>query len=447
MYFARNIEKELRKWKVEDGRKPLILRGARQVGKSSVVRQFAREFDYFVEINFESDKEVHKLFDGNLDPHEICRNLSVVTGVSIVPGRTLIFFDEIQSCVPAISSLRFFYEQYSDIHLIAAGSLLEFALEKLPSFGVGRVRSLFVYPFSFDEFLSACGEKQLLEAKNEADIDHPLHEVLHEKLLGYLKQFLVIGGMPEVVAAYAQNRDYMKCQAVLDDLIISLKDDFVKYKKRVPSLRINDIFNAVVHQQGGKFVYAKAVTDSNHKQIREVVELLAMAGLIIPVMHTAANGIPLGAQADPKRQKMIVFDTAILQRLLGLKMAEVLLADTFDAINKGAIAEQFVGLELMKAENCFTKPQLWYWHRENPNSSAEVDYVIDKEGIVFPVEVKSGKKGSMQSLYLFLEEKRLDRGIRLSLENFGRYDRVDVYPLYAAGKLIENQLSGVITQG
>jgi predicted AAA+ superfamily ATPase len=436
MYFRRKIDQELLTWSLELKRKPILLRGARQVGKSAAVRELAIHFEHFLEINFEEQKEVHKLFAGDLAPIELCRNLSAMFNVAIVPGKTLLFFDEIQGCLPAISSLRFFYEKIPGLHLIAAGSLLEFALEELPSFGVGRIRSMFVYPFSFDEFISACGEEQLLEAKQQASVKHPLPETLHQKLVNQFKRFLLVGGMPEAVAEYTQGNDLLACQRVLDDLIISLKADFTKYKKRVPVLRIAEVFESVVQQNGGKFFFAKAATESNHKQVKEALELLIMAGLVIPVTHTSANGIPLGAGADIKKRKMLIFDTGIFQRLLGLDISKVLFEDSFELVNKGAIAELYAGLELIRTSSCYQQISLYYWQREALNSNAEVDYLIQKQQEIIPMEVKSGKKGSMQSLHLFLKEKNMPFGIRLSLENFSSYGQIRVYPLYAVSNLV-----------
>jgi predicted AAA+ superfamily ATPase len=431
MYLARKIDRDLLEWSKESQRKPLLLRGARQVGKSTSVRELAKNFEYFLEINFEEQKRVHSLFDGDLSPRELCDNLSVMYNIPFVAGKTLLFFDEIQACIPAISSLRFFYEKLPDLHVIAAGSLLEFALSELPSFGVGRVRTLFIYPFSFDEYLHACGEKLLLKAKQNASPEYPLQEAVHRKLLNYLKHFLVLGGMPELISHYVQGENLQSCQRVLDDLIISLKADFTKYKKRVPVLRLSEIFDSVVRQTGGKFVYSKAATEANHKQIKEAIELLIMAGLIIPVTHSSSNGIPLGAECNHKKRKMLIFDTGIFQRLLGLDITEILFENNFEMINKGCIAELYVGLELLKSSSCYQQQSLYYWQREALNSNAEVDYVIQEQQEIIPIEVKSGKKGSMQSLYLFLKEKKRHFGIRFSLENYSTYNQVRVFPLYA----------------
>lgn len=438
MYIERNINKVLIEWGSQEIRKPLLIRGARQVGKSSSVRELSQQFDHYIEVDFESQLEVHAFFQGNLDPEIICENLSIYFKTPIIAGKTLLFFDEIQACIPAISSLRYFYEKLPQIHLIAAGSLLEFALQELPSFGVGRIRSIFVYPFSFDEFLNSLGESQLVKLKKEANDRKPLPDPFHKKLIEYFKKFLIIGGMPEVVANYAKNRDLLAAQEILDDITISLKSDFSKYKKRVPTLRISEVFESVVSQNGGKFKFANAATNSSLLQIKESVNLLILAGLIIPVTHTSANGIPLGAEADYKRQKLILLDTGLYQRILGLNVGQLLANNDFDSINKGAIAEMVVGLEWLKYCSPTQSESLYYWHREKINANAELDYVFQAGESVLPIEVKSSNKGAMQSLFQFLKEKNSKRGIRISLENFSSYDSIEVYPLYAISTLKES---------
>ena len=436
MYLKREIDSELLNWSRDTSRKPILLRGARQVGKSSAVRELSKHFEFYLEVNFEEQKRVHSLFEGDLSPHELCENLSIMYNIPVIEGRTLLFFDEIQACLPAISSLRFFYEKFSGLHLIAAGSLLEFVFGDLPSFGVGRIRSMFIYPFSFNDFLSASKENLLLKAKQGASVDFPLKDGVHNKLLSYFKKFLVLGGMPEVIAEYVQGHNLAECQRILDDLIISLKADFTKYRKKVPMLRISEVFESTVQQVGGKFKYAGVVSEANHKQIKEALDLLIMAGLVIPVTHTSANGIPIGAESDFKKRKMLIFDTGVFQRLSGLNIQDVLFEESFDPVNKGNIAELFVGLELLKASSCYYHQDLYYWHREALNSNAEVDYLIQKDQEIIPVEVKSGTKGSMQSLYLFLKEKNGPYGIRFSLENFSSYGQIRSYPLYSVSEIV-----------
>ncbi|HAT80134.1 MAG TPA: ATP-binding protein [Flavobacterium sp.] len=436
MYLERKIDAELEIWKQLPNRKPLILRGARQVGKSSSVKNLAKKFKYFIEINFDENPIYTTVFENGLDPVGICEQLSVISNTPIVEGETLLFFDEIQSCIPAISSLRYFYEKMPNLHLIAAGSLLEFALSEIPSFGVGRVRSIFMYPLSFEEFLWANKEKSLVEALNKATTKTPFPEIFHQKLKGYLKKFLIIGGMPEVVKTYIANGDMLEVQRVLDDLILSIQADFVKYKIRVSPTRIREVFDAVVKQVGNKFSYSYPNATLNNVQIKEALALLEMAGLVYFVTHSASNGIPIGAEINSKKRKIILFDTGIFQRIQGLNIAQLLIEDDFNSINKGNIAELHVGLELIKNTSCYEKTQLYYWQREAKNSQAEVDYVIQKQDKIIPIEVKAGTKGSMQSLYLFLDEKKLDFGVRLSLENFSEMEKVKIVPLYGVGNLL-----------
>ena len=435
MYHKRLIDTYLIGWKDDPHKKPLLLRGARQVGKSSAVRQLAQYFESFVEVNFEESPKVKSLFEGELTPLGIIENLSIFYNTPIVPGKTLLFLDEVQSCPSAISALRFFYEKMPDLHVIAAGSLLEFALQELPSYGVGRIRSIFVYPFSFDEYLTASGEAMLLEGKKKASVENPLSAIQHQKLLELLKIFMVIGGMPEAVSTYIRSGSVLEAQRVLDDLYIALRTDFAKYKDRVSTSRLTEVFESVVQQTGGKFVYTKASPNSSHYFVKEAVEMLIMAGLVVPVTHTAANGLPLGAESDSKKRKMMVFDTGIFQRILGLNLSDFLFDESSAVVNKGSIAEMFFGLEYQKYGSPFTKDSLYYWHREAAGSNAEVDYIIQQEADIVPVEIKSSQKGGMQSLRQFLKIKTGGYGYRVSLENFSTYEDIKVMPLYAISNL------------
>jgi predicted AAA+ superfamily ATPase len=433
-YLKRTIDDELLAWKNEKVRKVLLLRGARQVGKSSSARNLAGCFEYFIEVNFEKNRKAHGLFDGDFNVKEVCENLSVLFKTPIIPGRTLVFLDEIQSCPNAISALRFFYEDYPELHVVAAGSLLEFALENLPSFGVGRIRSIFMYPLSYGEFLAACGDGVLWDRVRESSPEKPLVTPLHEKCVEYLKKFLILGGMPAVVSDYVENSRMLNSQKILNDLIVSLKSDFSKYKKLVPDLRISTAFDAAVNQSGGRFNFAR-VEQLNYRQIKESLELLQNAGLLFPVVHSSANALPLGGEVNFKKRKFLLLDTGIVQRLLGLELSDILLNNDISLINKGAIAEQFAGMELIKSSSCYLQDNLYFWSREKPGSNAEIDYVVQRNGKIIPIEVKSGSTGKMQSMYVFLKEKKSEYGIRASLENFSAYDKIKVYPLYAIGNI------------
>ena len=435
MYLNRKIDHFLMEWKAEIDRKPLLLRGARQVGKTSAVKNFSSNFKYFLSVNFDERRDYVKVFETTNGIEDVCEQLSLITGTPIIAGETLVFFDEIQVSVQALQMLRYFYEKMPELHVIAAGSLLEFALEEIPAFGAGRVRSVFMYPFSFEEFLVAIGESALIPKMLQADYQHPLQIVIHQKLSGLYKKFLLIGGMPEAVRAYVKGDSILNIQRVLNDLIIALEADFAKYKKRFPGGRLTEVFRAIAYQTGQKFTYSYDKGSLSNVQIKEAIRLLSMAGIVYPVIHTAANGIPLGAEINPKKIKYLLYDTGIFQRLLGLELGDMMIQDDFTAINKGNIVELSVGLELIKNTDPFEPAHLYYWHREAQNSQAEVDYVIQSGNEIYPIEVKSGTKGSMQSMYLFMKEKKIMLGYRLSFENFSNMDSVKIMPVYAAGKL------------
>jgi predicted AAA+ superfamily ATPase len=399
------------------------------------VRELGKRFKRYVEINFDDNSEVGAFFNQNLDPRELCSRLSLYVHTPIVPGETLLFFDEIQSCVPAIKALRYFYEKYPEQHLIAAGSLLEFALQEIPSYGVGRLHSVYMYPFSFYEFLNALGEEDSAEACRRAGPENPLPEPVHQQLLDRLKVFFLIGGMPEPVVCYARSGDLLRSQETIEDLLVTFRDDFAKYRSRIPTLLLNEVFESVMRQVEGKFVYERAALETGGAKVKQALELLIMAGLAHPVTHSAANGIPLGAETNDKYRRIIPGDTGIFLHVLGIDTADLLLAKDFKAVNRGALAEIFVGLELLKSSTTHAQRQLYCWHREKRQSSAQIDYLIQRGRQIIPIEVKSGTKGGMKSLNLFMKEKNIKYGIRTSLENFSHEENFDIYPLYAAANL------------
>jgi predicted AAA+ superfamily ATPase len=292
-----------------------------------------------------------------------------------------------------------------------------------------------MYPFSFYEFLNALGENLLLEAIRKANTTNPLHEIIHHKAIELLKKFLVIGGMPDAVAKYVNTSDLLQVQKVLNSLLVSFINDFAKYKKHAPVLRLNEVFESVVRQAEGKFIYEKAATQASNAQVKQALEMLIMAGLVYPVTSSAANGIPLGAEINPKFQRMFLFDTGLFQRVLGLDTFQIFVTDDFKVINRGAIAEIFVGLELIKGSSCYNPISLYYWQREKYQSSAQVDFLVQNGEQILPVEVKAGTQGAMQSLHLFMKEKNITKGIRTSLENFAQYENIDVFPMYAISNL------------
>lgn len=451
-YISRSIDKTLKEWKESTTHKPLLLRGARQVGKSSAVRHLGTQFKYFAEVNFESAKSIATFFKGDLDVKLISSKISNYIQVPIIPGQTLLFLDEIQACPEAIMALRFFKEDYPELHVIAAGSLLEFALQSLPTFGVGRIHSVFMYPMTFDEFLVAMDMGGLLAMRREATVTHPLDAPFHDKLVNLFRTYLMVGGMPEAVATWRETTDFLKCQQVHQDIILTYEDDFNKYGRRVNPELLRLTLHGVCHQIGQKLTFSRISEGYRSAQIREALNLLTLAGLVIPVVGTSANGVPLDAESDEKRAKYLFLDSGLLLAILHLDgqlghdlIKLIMTATPQDLINKGSITEMVAGLEISRYKSPVMRPRLFYWEKTG-NSIAEIDYLSIRSMKVLPIEIKAGTQGGMKSLWIFMREKHLNNAVRCSLENFGAFDyidhdddnairHVDICPLYALSQL------------
>lgn len=431
MYYSRQIDKYLSEWAKSYRHKPLMLRGARQVGKSTAVHHLGECFANMVEINFEKSPVYSQLFEQDLDVKRIVPQIAAMAGQPIVPGKTLLFLDEIQECEKAIMSLRFFKEDMPDLHVIAAGSLLEFALDEIPTFGVGRIHSMFIYPMSFDEFLVASGNSFLMNARNQASSFNPLPVPLYEKLVSLLRTYILIGGMPESVATWVERHDYIACQEVQDDIVVAYEADFAKYRKKIePELLLLTLRSASL-QVTKKFVYAQ-VRGYHSENVKKALRMLSKAGILLPVTSTSANGIPLGAEEDASKQKFLIVDTGLMLRLMNMSTGSVseitrgILTDNVtDLVNKGPMAEMLAGLELQRYRTPNLRHSLYYWQREAKNSQAEIDYLSCNESTVLPIEVKAGTQGGMKSLWIFMREKHLSKAIRCSMENFGMFTYKD----------------------
>ena len=453
MYIERAIDSLLLEWKNSHNLKPLLLRGARQVGKSSAVKHLGKSFKYYIEINFETRPEVRELFEKVHNVHELANNLSILYNQPVIAGETLLFLDEIQASPDAIKSLWSFKEDFPDLHVIAAGSLLEFTLKELSSFGVGRIRSLFIYPFSFDEFLMAEGKESWVKAKREASAEKPLFEALHNDLVQHYRTFLMVGGMPASVAAWVNSHDYRQCQTELDDIQLSYYDDFAKYAKKVEPQLLRNTLQSVILQIGNKFTYSKVTGGYRTEDVKKALELLCDAGIIKKVCHTAGNGLPLGAEVNNKFCKYIYLDSGLLLRILDLDLGsaqpltELIMAGTAeDLVNKGGLAEMELGWELIKYNNPRTQHDLYYWENTAEGTRSEVDYLTVRDLKILPIECKSGTSGKMKSLHYFMKQKQLSYAIRCSLENFALLEstdnqsgdtprRIQIIPLYAVSNL------------
>lgn len=453
MYFPRLIDRYLLEWAKNEDHKPLLVRGARQVGKSSAIKHLGETFKSFLTINFERNPEYKEVFRKDLNTKRIISQIAAISGTAIVPGETLLFLDEIQECTEAIMALRFFREDIPNLHVVAAGSLLEFALQEIPTFGVGRIHSMFMHPMTFDEFLTANGQEKLIEIRNQGTPKSPLPEPIHQKLVEFFRTYMMVGGMPEAVAKWVTTGDYLQCQQIQDDILVSYEDDFAKYKKKADTALLRATFKSVASQIAQKFTYAKVGSGYKAEKVRDALQLLIHAGIAIPATHTNANGLPLGSEAGKNYQKILLLDSGLQLRLLNMSLgdiseivSQIFTASASDLVNKGPLAEMIAGLEILRYKTPNMRHELYYWNRMQKNSQSEVDYVDARGAQVTPIEIKAGTQGGMKSLWIMMREKKLFSAFRSSLENFGTLEytdaedngavrHVDIIPLYALSQM------------
>ena len=426
-------------WKKSNGRMPLIIRGARQIGKTTTVRQFGETFDNIVELNFEQQPTLYPFFEGDLEPHKILTDLRLILpNLNITPGKTLLFLDEVQACPRVLIALRYFYELMPELHVIAAGSLLDFATEQV-GMPVGRVQFLRMYPMSFKEFLWALGENVLADSILTRDPSNPFISVVHEKALRLFGEYIAIGGMPKAVQIWRDEKNYHRCQEVHHDLIRAYKQDFEKYARKSQIHYVEHLFQEIPSQLGGKFQFSKIPGDYRKRELAPALKLLEKANVVTRVQQTTANGFPLGACANPEYFKIIMMDIALTQTVLGLTSEQWILETENAFINKGAIAEAFVGQELLAYHNARRDATLYYWQRNQRGSEAEIDYVIARNEKIIPIEVKAGKGSTLKSMHLFLNENpHAPFGIRFSTQNYSVHEKIMSYPLYAVMRAVQD---------
>jgi predicted AAA+ superfamily ATPase len=438
--MKRIVDQALKKWKESTHRKPLIIRGARQVGKTTAVRNLGKCFAHFVEINFEESMKWKAIFDNPLDPIHLIRDLELVVEQKIIPGQTLLFFDEVQACPQAIIALRYFYERLPALHLIAAGSLLEFTIDEI-GIPVGRVQFLYMYPMSFVEFLWAQEKQSLVDAIITTSTDAPFSTVVHDKINRLVGEYLAIGGMPEAVLHWTQTHDYTGCLEIHHDLLTAFKQDFHKYARSTQIKYVEHLFRTASIQAGQVFRYTHIPGEFRKRELEPALALLIKANMVSPVFHSAAQGISLGAQAHLDKFKLILLDVALMQVMLGLTSSDWILDPERVFINRGVIAEAFVGQELLAYGSARQAQHLYYWHRNQPTSQAEVDYVIVKNQQIIPIEVKAGKGSTLRSMHAFLQEHpQSPYGIRFSTQNYSVYEKIHSLPLYAVVNSVDASL-------
>jgi hypothetical protein len=428
--MERNITKSLLAWKEKPNRKPLIVRGARQTGKSFSISAFGNNnFEGTTHIlNFERRPDLHLLFERNYEISRIISELEILINKKITPGKDLLFFDEIQECPKAIVSLRYFYEELPELHIIAAGSLLEFALMDIP-FPVGRVQLLNMYPMSFCEFLKATGNA--IAAELITNEPKELSESVHRMLNDEMRKYFFVGGMPECVKTFAETNSLADVFEIQSDLINTFRQDFAKYAGKTDSSCLNSVLFNVPQKVGKQIKYSELADGFSNPTIKKAFDLLETARLFRKVRVASPSGIPLGASAKDKKFKPVMLDIGLMANLNGLNISKEYMKNDLLSVFKGAMAEQFVGQEILAATNS----DLYYWAREASGSSAETDYLIEKQGKVVPVEVKSGKSGSLKSLHLLLKTyDNIENSFVFSDANYGQIpeQKITFLPLYFA---------------
>jgi predicted AAA+ superfamily ATPase len=410
--FATN---ELENWLKGKNRKPMVLRGARQVGKTWLVRDLAkRQKLKLVELNFERLPGLADLFVEN-NPEEILTNIEAQLAITITPESSLLFLDEIQAAPQLLSKLRWFKEEIQKLPVIAAGSLLDFALNKYQySMPVGRITYFHFEQMSFFEFVQETGNEALYKKMSSFTLEKRMPESLHEKCLNLYHDYCLVGGMPEVVQEWANSKNLKSCIKIQQDLLATYRDDFHKYGGQMDAGMLNRILHSVADQLGNKFVYSRVDPAQKVGQIKRALTLLSQANICTKVLHTTGNGLPLGAESNDKFFKVLMLDIGLTSVQLGLSSIKHSEAKNIVFSNKGPLAEQFVGQQLRVGQTPLESPQLFYWQRTG-GRLGELDYVIQHGSRVIPVEVKSGPAGSMKSLHQFMAEKRLNFAVRFNI--------------------------------
>jgi len=415
-------------WKQSIDRKPLIIQGARQVGKTFLILQFAnQEYKDFVYCNFEEDPDLISMFDGKLTASTLIEQLSFYANKKIIPHETLIIFDEIQLAPRALTSLKYFNEQANQYHVIAAGSLLGVSIGQSSAFPVGKVNFLELYPLNFIEFLTAIDEAMLADMLTDKNDLIALNEAIHNKLSRLFDIFLFIGGMPEVVQNYCKQRDIQKVQAIQRNIHSAYANDFSKYAEPHESLKISNLWQTIPFQlakENKKFLFSSIQKGARHASYELAIEWLRKAGLIYLSYNIKTAELPIKTYIESNIFKLYYLDTGLLGSRLNIKPQLIPLRESLYTEYKGALIENYVAKEIKPIFDEY----LYYW---TSKSRAEVDFIIELDNIILPIEVKSGYTKHKKSLISFQQKYNAERIIRISPRNFTQDGSFINIPLYA----------------
>ena len=425
--MKRNTMEELKKWQADPERKPMVLRGARQVGKTWLMKEFGQNcYDNFVYFNFDEEDELKSIFETNKNPARIIELLSMISGSKIQPGKTLIIFDEIQECPEALNTLKYFREKANEYHVIAAGSLLGTLLAQPKSYPVGMVNLLDVFPLTFDEFLNAT-DPALYAFYEGIEKGQQIEEIFHNRLTDAYNNYLIIGGMPECVASWLKYKDPAKISEIQRELVEIYENDFSKHNGKVNSGRILMVFRSIVSQlakPNEKFMYGAVREGGRARDFEEAIEWLVSAGMLNRVYNVSKMEHPLSAFDKLDQFKLFVFDTGLLKHMAGIDNAAILLKSDYQF--KGPLTENYV---LQQLRGQFTVEPRYY-----ADKSGEIDFVLQNGMEIIPVEAKGGEDKSAPSFKKYIAEHHPTNAIRFSKRGYRKDGAFTNIPLYLAGK-------------
>ncbi len=428
--LKRNAIEELIKWKMDEERKPMVMRGARQVGKTWLMKEFGKNYyKSYVYFNFDEEDELRSIFEANKNPNRIVELLSMIAGKKILPGETLIIFDEIQECPEALNTLKYFREKANEYHVIAAGSLLGTLLAKPKSYPVGMVNLLDIYPLTFDEFLCAV-EPALYDYYDSIQKEQRIEEIFHNRLLEAYNNYLIIGGMPECVSSWVKYKDPEKISRIQHELIEIYENDFSKYNGKVNSGRILMVFRSIASQlakPNEKFMYGAVREGGRARDFEEAIEWLVSAGMLNRVYNVSKPEHPLSAFDKQDQFKLFVFDTGILKRMAGIDNSAILLKTDYQF--KGQLTENYVLQQL--------KGQFEVEPRYFSDKAGEIDFVLQYGTEIIPVEAKGGEDKSAPSFKKYIANCQPEYAVRFSKRGYRKDGFITNMPLYLARKMKE----------
>ena len=428
--LKRNAIQELVAWKSSEDRKPMVLKGARQVGKTWLMKEFGQNYyDSYVYFNFDEEDELKSIFEANKNPQRIIELLSLIAGEKILPGKTLIIFDEIQECPEALNTLKYFKEKANEYHVIAAGSLLGTLLAQPKSYPVGMVNLLDIYPLTFDEFLEATDES-LYAYYSSIQKGQPIEEIFHNRLLEAYNYYLIIGGMPECVSSWIAHKDPAKISQIQKELIEVYENDFSKHNGKVNSGRILMVFRSIVAQlakSNEKFMYGAVREGGRARDFEEAIEWLVSAGMLNRVYNISKMEHPLAAFDKLDQFKLFVFDTGLLKHMAGIDNSAILLKADYQF--KGPLTENYV---LQQLRGQFEVEPRYY-----SDKNSEIDFLIQCGTEIIPVEAKGGEDKSAPSFKKYIADRHPEYALRYSKRGYRKDGAITNLPLYLARKTKE----------